>query len=80
MADDDDLTAGEVLAGLTIAPVPEGWTPIDAVVLIKCLDDEGAPRWALRTTTGINDEELLGALVVRTDLLRRDMVAAFVDD
>ena len=44
---------------------------------LECLNEEGEPRWALRATAGLNNEELLGALVLRTDLLRKDMIDEF---
>ncbi len=60
-------------------PLPQGWTPISAIVLVKCLDEDGEPTWAFRTTDGLNDEELLGTLTVRTDLLRRELVDSYYD-
>ncbi len=49
-------------------------------MLVKCLDQEGQPLWAFRTTGGLNDEELLGALTVRTDLLRKELLEAFSEE
>jgi hypothetical protein len=49
-------------------------------VLFKCLDEEGNSSWAFRATKGLNDEELLGALTVRIDLLRRQLVASFTSE
>jgi hypothetical protein len=69
-----------VLAGLQLHPLPDGWTPLEGIVLVKCLDEEGHPLWAFRTTGGLNDEELLGVLTVRTDLLRRALIEAFSQD
>jgi hypothetical protein len=70
----------QVLAGLWIFPLPEAWTPLEGIVLVKCLDEQGHPTWAFRSTDGINEEELLGVLTVRTDLLRRDLRDAFTDE
>jgi hypothetical protein len=67
----------QVLAGLQLHPLPEGWAPLEGIVLVKCLDQEGHPSWAFRTTAGLNDEELLGALTVRMDLLRKELLEAF---
>ncbi|HMM96243.1 hypothetical protein [Phycicoccus sp.] len=50
------------------------------IILVKCIDDEGGSTWAFRTTDGMNDEELLGALTVRTDLLRKDLLQSYEDD
>ena len=60
--------------------MPRGWTPLEGILLVKCLDEEGRSSWAFRATKGLNDEELLGALTVRTDLLRRDLVASFSNE
>lgn len=65
---------------LRVFPLLEGHTPLDAVLLIKSLDEEGAPTWSFRVTPGLSDEELLGALVVRTELCRRELVRMFEGD
>jgi hypothetical protein len=70
----DRVPVGEALAGLTLHPLPDGWTALTCIVLVKCLDDKGHPSWAFRTAGGMNDEELLGALTVRTDILRRRLL------
>ena len=63
----------EVLGtGFAIGPLPEGWTPLEGIVLVKCLDADGEPSWAFRTTSGLNDEELLGALTIRLELLKEE--------
>ncbi|RAY13838.1 hypothetical protein DPM19_18500 [Actinomadura craniellae] len=80
MADDEEpIAIGEALAGIKVLPLLEGWTALAAIVLVKCIDEEGRPSWAFRTTDGLNDEELLGALTVRTDMLRRDLLASYYD-
>lgn len=48
--------------------------------MVKCLGEDGRPKWALRMTDGVNDEELLGALVIHVDLLRRDMLNDWKDE
>ncbi|WP_051468288.1 hypothetical protein [Actinomadura oligospora] len=68
---------GEALTGLKVVPLPEGWTGLEAIVLVKCLDDKGHPSWSFRVTDGLNEEELLGALTVRTDMLRRDLLDSY---
>jgi hypothetical protein len=71
---------GEVLRGLDVLALPDGWTAIEGAFLVKCLDDEGHAMWALRSSSGINDEELLGALLVQLDVLRKDIVATREED
>ncbi len=83
MADGHDderrVPVEQALYGLTVHPLPKGWTPLSAIVLVKCLDEDGEPTWAFRTTEGLNDEELLGTLTVRTELLRRELVDSYYD-
>jgi hypothetical protein len=71
MEDDPLLPIGEVLRGPTVSALPESWTSLEAICMIKCLGEDGSPKWAMRMTDGINEEELLGALVIHTDLLKR---------
>lgn len=71
---------GEVLSNFEIHGLPPGWTALEGIVLVKCLDEEGVSSWAFRTTPGVNDEELLGALTVRTDLLRKELLEAYWND
>ena len=39
----------------------------------KPTDEDGDPPWAYRTTNRLNREELLGALVVQVDVLRKEL-------
>jgi hypothetical protein len=64
----------EVLPGMGVHPLEEGWTPREAFVLVKVLDENGVASWSYRTTHRPNREELLGALIVQTDLLRRELI------
>jgi len=73
MLNGEQRPIAEALTGLTVHPLPDGWTPLAAAVMILCLDDNGDPTWAFRNTQGLSEEELLGALVVRTDLLRHEL-------
>jgi hypothetical protein len=81
MADDaHDVPAAEVVRGLTVGTgLPQSWTPVAAIVLVKCLDEDGEPTWAFRTSDGLNDEELLGALTVRLELLKQHLLELFED-
>jgi hypothetical protein len=64
----------DVLSGLEIHPLEPSWTPMEAFVLVKCLDQDGDPTWAYRTTHRLNREELLGALIVQVDVLRKELL------
>lgn len=74
----DAAPSEQLLAGLDFEPLPQGWTPVGAIVLVKCLDEQGSPSWSYRTTDGMNDEELLGALTVRQDILRKKLLSEYL--
>ena len=46
------------MSGLYIHELPDKWSPLEGIVLVKCLDEEGSPSWAFRTTPGLNDEDV----------------------
>lgn len=70
MSDRERRPIHEVLPGFTLHELDDGWTPLQAFVLVKSLDDEGKSAWSFRTSEQMNMEELLGALTVQIDLLR----------
>ena len=76
----DRVPIEEVLPGMGLHALDDGWTPLEAFVLIKALDEDGDPRWAYRTTQAPNREELLGALIVHTDLLRDELLDEWLPD
>ncbi|WP_148256525.1 hypothetical protein [Kribbella flavida] len=81
MATDYGEPIGRVLGdGFQIPPLLPGWTALDGIVLVKCLDDEGHSSWAFRETEGLNVEEAIGALTVQLDMLRERSVDAFRTD
>ncbi|MDP9396166.1 MAG: hypothetical protein M3Q27_18675 [Actinomycetota bacterium] len=74
----DGVPAESLVRGLRAAwPLPEGWTPVAAIFLIKCLDKDGEPTWAFRMTDGLSEEELLGALTIRMELLKTDLLEQY---
>ena len=77
---DDRIPVAEVLVGMALAPLPSDWTPVEALVLIKCLDEEGSSTWCYRTTAPPNREELLGALVVQMELLRKELLEEWEEE
>jgi hypothetical protein len=79
---DDEIRVpvADVLRGLEIHPLEAGWTPVEAFVLVKCLDETGETAWSYRTTNRLNREELLGALIVHSDLLRKELVGEWEDE
>jgi hypothetical protein len=72
---------GQVLGdGFRVPPLLPGWTALEGIVLVKCLDAEGRSSWAFRETEGLNDEELIGALTVQLDLMRQRVVERYYGD
>lgn len=70
----------EVLTGLEVHPLDPGETAVEAFILLKFLDGDGQIRWAYRTTHRLNREELLGALTVQVDVLRKELRDEWDDD
>lgn len=80
MDEDARVPIAKVLSGMELHPLPEGWTPVEAFVMVKALDEDQEPSWCFRTTNQLNREELLGALVVQTEYLRQSLVEEWDSD
>jgi len=80
MSEDERHPIAQVLPGFELHPFEDGWTPLQAFILVKALDDEGNVVWGFRTSEQFNLEELLGALVVQTETLRRKLVRNWEDE
>lgn len=71
---DDRTPVSEALGHLDMPALDEGEQVEFAFILMKTtLDDEVG--WSFRTTGPPNHEELLGALIVQVDLLKRTMLS-----
>jgi hypothetical protein len=70
----------EVLSGQSIHPLPDGWTPMEAFVLVECMDEGGDSSSSFRTTNPLNLQELLGALTVQVELVKQKLVDAWEDE
>jgi len=75
MSDEERKPIEEVLPGFSIHPMPDRWTPIEAFVLVKCMDDDGDSAWNFRTSNPLNLEELLGVLTVHAQFIKDKLVA-----
>jgi hypothetical protein len=78
--DDVRMPIEKVLPGMSLHPLELGWTPIEAFVLIKSLDENGSASWSYRTSATPNREELLGVLSVQVELLRRELVSEYEEE
>ena len=53
--------------------VPEGWTPLEAVVVIKCLSGDGSVALHETATPSVNGWEAAGMLLWALDGTRDDL-------
>ncbi|MBC7631580.1 hypothetical protein [Aeromicrobium sp.] len=77
MADDIEearMPVGQVLNGLTIHPLADGDRALSAFVMVKVADPDGDTGWAFRTTEPPNLEELLGALMIQVELVKKSIL------
>lgn len=70
----------QALPGIQVHPLPDGWTPVEAFVLVKAIDETGVSTWSYRTSNPLNREELLGVLTVQRRILLDELAAEFGDD
>lgn len=68
---------GDVLRGLTVDELPVDFTPLEAIIIVQCLDKSGASQWAWRSTGNLSTREFIGALVVQLDMARQQAMDEF---
>ncbi len=79
MTDDERQPIEDVLPDFKLHPLSPGWTPLQAFVLVKSFDEDGQSAWSFRTSEPMNLEELLGALVVQVNVLKRRLTGDWED-
>jgi hypothetical protein len=57
-----DRPIGDVLSGIEIQPLPDGWVALGFHAMLKCLDEDGNVNWISRFTTDGHVIESLGAM------------------
>lgn len=72
-AGEQRVPVDKVLNGLEVHALEPGETAIEAFILLKVLDQDGDVAWSYRTTNRLSREELLGALTVQVDVLRKSL-------
>lgn len=60
--------------GRTFFDLGEGWTPLEFVVLAKCLDPEGSVRYREMTSQSLHPVEALGMLETMSDTIRHKLM------
>lgn len=69
-----------MIYGLTSDPLPDGWTPLSAVAIVKCLDRDGTVRLCSRYTDSLNTWEALGMLTAEQGSLNHQLTMSFTED
>lgn len=65
--------------GLEAPPLPDGWTPLEAVTVVKCLDADGSAALVSKVTDGLSMWECVGMLSAVLDSQRADIQRCFID-
>lgn len=73
------LPVGEVLAGLSVAPLSPGSRPVGLLALVQAEDPDGSTGWAVRVTEGLSDDEVLGVLTGYVEHLRQTAATEWDD-
>lgn len=63
-----------------VKSLPPNYTPLEAVAIVKCLDEDGDLALSIRTTGGLTIWELVGMLTAAADTARRDCEELFEVD
>ena len=61
-------------------PLPEHWTPLEAIAIVKCLDADGDTALVLTSTEALSCWEAAGMLQSALDLERDAMRSMFAPD
>ena len=59
--------------------LPESWTPLDAVAVIKCLDEEGNVAYCVRSTETLTNMECYALLQITAQTQGQAIVDGFED-
>lgn len=74
------VPAAELLRGIDLMELPEGYTPLSAIVLLKTLDADGDVAWINRYAKDLGGMESLGALHAAVALVTEDIVNTYRPD
>jgi hypothetical protein len=59
--------------------LPEQWTPLEAVAVLKCLDEEGRVTYCVRSTETLTDMECYAMLEMTAQTQARTILDDFED-
>jgi len=63
----------------TSDPLPERWTPLEAVAVLKCLDEEGNVVFCVRSTETLTDMECFALLSITAQNQAQSIIDGFED-
>lgn len=78
-AEGSDVSDTNVL-GLTVEPLSNGYIPLDAIVLAKCLTPDGEVAIEVRHTDGLAQWDRIGMLTIANDLARKSATDCWYPD
>lgn len=58
-------------------PMHDGWTPLEATAVVKCLDEDGNLVFAIRSTETLTDWEAFAMLELAARAQARDVLEGF---
>jgi hypothetical protein len=60
--------------------MPAEWTPLECVVIVECLDEDGVLRLTVATTEGTSTWKSLGMVMAAEGSYRDDLKASFLSE
>jgi hypothetical protein len=70
-----------VIFGLEVdPPLPDRWTPLEAVAVVKCLDEDGEMALQVTATPALTRWESLGMLNAAVATQLEDLNRSFIPD
>lgn len=66
--------------GLSFDEIPDDAIPLEAIAVIKCLDQEGNTMLYLRATEGLSSWESLGMLSIAKRTQEDSLAEGFIDE
>lgn len=69
-----------MIYGLKTTELQEGYVPLEAVAIIKCLDQNGQPTLVMETTDSLSSWEALGMLTAAARTMSDHLQDGFIED
>ncbi len=66
--------------GLDLDPLGDGYIPLEAICIVKALDEDGDPTLVIRHAGNLNDWERVGMLSSALDIAKEQTAASWRSD